>query len=43
MDRYLFLFFGLSTKNKKISNLCELCAFAVKYLTAQVEKYLRKH
>jgi len=30
------LFFGLSTKNKKRSNLCVL---AVKYLTAQVESF----
>ena len=26
IDGYLFLFFGLSTKNKKRSTLCELCA-----------------
>ncbi len=38
IDGYFFLFFGLSTKNKKRSNLCELCASAVKCLTAQVEK-----
>ena len=37
MNGYLFLFFGLSTKNKKRINLCELCASAVKCLTAQVE------
>ena len=37
MDGYVFLFFGFSTKNKKRSNLCELCASAVKCLTAQVE------
>ncbi len=39
IDGYFFLFFGLSTKNKKRSNLCELCASAVKCLTAQIEKF----
>jgi len=35
-----FLFFDLSTKNKKRSNLCELCVSAVKYLTVQIERFL---
>ena len=39
IDGYLFLFFGLSTKNKKRNNLCELCASAVKCLIAQVEYF----
>ncbi len=42
IDGYFFLFFGLSTKNKKRSNLCELCASAVKCLIERVAIFLAR-